>query len=368
MNRSMPRPSRIAACSAKTSARWSAASEWASPSGPIEPGDEDLPARDLARLAGELDPGAVDPLELVLEEELRQLLPVRAERVGLDQVRACADEARVEGLDALRRLQVRLLGAAQTRDCARDEDAHPAVAYHDRARGEALFEPAAHAGSTLLRTALWLRSARRWLVKQAGQPGTRDRSTTPPPRYSGCIRQSAPMRRGQLSRKRFGPYAAGPYRCNCGSLTGDSGGTGRRSRLMFFQGRVNSSSLRGTCPGSDPGRGRKGHARGTVPRSWSKGTRPLCRSALVTLLPGADGNHPAARSLGRRASARRSRLNGRLLVDNAAFHAAGDRHHLACHVTRELVRSEHDHLARHVLRLGDLAQRHRPRHSIERFG
>ena len=119
---------------------------------PDRAGDEDLPARDLARLAGELDPGAVDSLELVLQEELRQFLPVGAERVGLDQVRACADEARVEGLDALGRLQVRLLGAAQTRDCARDEDAHPAVADHDRARGEALFEPAAHAGSTLLRT------------------------------------------------------------------------------------------------------------------------------------------------------------------------------------------------------------------------
>jgi hypothetical protein len=38
------------------------------------------------------------------------------------------------------------------------------------------------------------------------------------------------------NRIRTGPNAARPLRrCNCGSLTGDSGGPGRRARLMFFR-------------------------------------------------------------------------------------------------------------------------------------
>ena len=113
-------------------------------------GYEDVAARDLARLARKLDARAVDPLELVLEEDLRQLVAVGAERVRLDQVGARAYETRMERLDALRRLEVRLLGAAQTRDCARDERPHAAVSDHHRAGGEALLEAAAHAGSTLL--------------------------------------------------------------------------------------------------------------------------------------------------------------------------------------------------------------------------
>src|SRR5439155_24161641 len=41
--------------------------------------DEDLAAGDLACLARELDPSAVDPLQLVLEVELGKLATVRAE-------------------------------------------------------------------------------------------------------------------------------------------------------------------------------------------------------------------------------------------------------------------------------------------------
>ncbi len=62
---------------------------------PDRTADEDVPARDLPRLAGQLDGSRVDPLELVLEEVVGQLAAVRAERVGLDQLGAGVDEADV---------------------------------------------------------------------------------------------------------------------------------------------------------------------------------------------------------------------------------------------------------------------------------
>ena len=96
------------------------------------PGDEDLPAGDLPCLARELHACAVDPLELVLEVLLGQFPPVCAERVRLDQVGPGADEARVQGDDALRRADVRLLGAAESRHGARDQYPHAAVGDDDR--------------------------------------------------------------------------------------------------------------------------------------------------------------------------------------------------------------------------------------------
>src|SRR5207302_11207259 len=66
-------------------------------------GDEDVAARDLTRLAGESRPGRIDHLELVLEEVLGELRPVRAERVRLDQLRTGADIAEVDIDDAFRR-------------------------------------------------------------------------------------------------------------------------------------------------------------------------------------------------------------------------------------------------------------------------
>ena len=77
------------------------------------PGDEHIAACDLACLAGELDPGRVDTLQLVLEEVTGQLAPVGAEGVRLDQLRAGVDKADVERDDGLGRPQVRLLRAAQ---------------------------------------------------------------------------------------------------------------------------------------------------------------------------------------------------------------------------------------------------------------
>jgi hypothetical protein len=79
---------------------------------PDRAADEDVAARDLARVAGQLHGSRVDALEVVLEVVLRELPPVRAERVGLDQVGARGDEADVGGDDRVRRAQVRLLGDA----------------------------------------------------------------------------------------------------------------------------------------------------------------------------------------------------------------------------------------------------------------
>jgi hypothetical protein len=114
------------------------------------PGDEDVPARHLARLARQLHARAVDPLELLLEVELRQLAPVGTEGVRLDQVGPGADEARVQGHDALRSAQIGLFRTAQARHGAGHEHAHAAVADDDRALLETGFETVAHAGSTLL--------------------------------------------------------------------------------------------------------------------------------------------------------------------------------------------------------------------------
>ncbi len=90
-------------------------------------GDENVAAGHLARVAGELDRGGVDPLEVVLEEVLRELAPVRAERVRLDQLGAGVDEGDVERDDRVGRAQVRLLRAAQAWHRGGDERAHASV-------------------------------------------------------------------------------------------------------------------------------------------------------------------------------------------------------------------------------------------------
>src|SRR5205085_4781237 len=71
-------------------------------------GDEDLAPGHLARVAGELHGGRVDPLELVLEEVVRELAAVCAEGVRLDELRARVDEADVERDDRVGRAEVRL--------------------------------------------------------------------------------------------------------------------------------------------------------------------------------------------------------------------------------------------------------------------
>ena len=96
-------------------------------------GDEDVAARDLPGLAGELDRRRVDPLEVVLEEVVGELAPVRAERVRLDQLGAGVDEADVQRDDRLGRPEVGLLGRAQPGDGGRDQRAHAAVGDDRRA-------------------------------------------------------------------------------------------------------------------------------------------------------------------------------------------------------------------------------------------
>src|SRR5947208_789252 len=70
----------------------------------------------------------VDPLELFLEVEGRELRAAGAERVRLDQLGARVDEAHVQRDDSLGRADVRLLGTAQPLHRARHECAHAAVA------------------------------------------------------------------------------------------------------------------------------------------------------------------------------------------------------------------------------------------------
>ena len=111
--------------------------------GPDRAGDEDVAAADLARLAREADPFAVHALEVLLEEVLRELRPVRAERVRLDQLGAGADVADVDGHDAVRRAYVRLLRRAQPGHGGRDERAHAAVR-HDRRAGRKPVDEAVH--------------------------------------------------------------------------------------------------------------------------------------------------------------------------------------------------------------------------------
>ena len=57
--------------------------------------DEDVPSRHFARLACEAHAGRVDLLERVVEQQPRQLAPVRPEGVRLDQLRARGDVPRV---------------------------------------------------------------------------------------------------------------------------------------------------------------------------------------------------------------------------------------------------------------------------------
>src|SRR5205809_1835881 len=129
----------------------------------------------------------------------------------------------------------------------------------------------------------------------------------------------------------WGPDAAGATSDD--SPQGDAGGARRRPRLRF----VGSSAA--------------------VPVPM------LSR----TPWPGTDGNQscgcgdcgagdedtPALFSM------RGGRARG-LLVDDAALHAAGDGHDLAGDVSGQLVRRQHDDLARDVVGLRNLAQRHRP--------
>ncbi len=112
-------------------------------------GDEHVAARDLPRLACQLDAGAVDVRELVLEVAGGELAAVGAERVRFDHVRPGLDEADVELDDGLGRAQVRLFGDADARHGAGDEDAHAPVRDERRAVGESLEEAVGHRRSLL---------------------------------------------------------------------------------------------------------------------------------------------------------------------------------------------------------------------------
>ena len=78
---------------------------------------------------------------------LRELRPVRAERVRLDQLRTRADVTEVHVDHTLRRAQVRLFRTAQPRDGACEQRAHPAVR-DDRRPVRKSFEESRHAGQS----------------------------------------------------------------------------------------------------------------------------------------------------------------------------------------------------------------------------
>ena len=75
------------------------------------PRDEDRRPGYLAGFPGKLHAGLDDLLESVVEEVGRELAAVGAERVGLDHLRASADEAHVGSSPRLPALEVRLLRA-----------------------------------------------------------------------------------------------------------------------------------------------------------------------------------------------------------------------------------------------------------------
>ena len=100
--------------------------------------DEDVTAAELARIPCELDAGRVDPFEIVLEEVVRELAPVCAERVRLDQLRAGIDEARVERDHGFGRSEICLLRTAETWHCCGEQRAHPPVAHDHGPSLEAL--------------------------------------------------------------------------------------------------------------------------------------------------------------------------------------------------------------------------------------
>ena len=103
-------------------------------------GDQHVAAGDVARLARQADARRVDRLELVIEELRRQLAPVGAEGVRLDQLGAGADVARVHRDHALGRAQVRLLGAAQAGRRPGQQRTHAAVGHDRRAAAQSLEE------------------------------------------------------------------------------------------------------------------------------------------------------------------------------------------------------------------------------------
>ncbi len=120
MNRSAPRPSRIRACSAN-------APPSCSPPGPIDP-----PMKTSRPVISRASRASFTPAELICSKSSsrkcwRQLVPVRPERVRLDQLGAGVDEAEVQRDDGLGRAEVRLLGAAQARDGRGEHDPHAAV-------------------------------------------------------------------------------------------------------------------------------------------------------------------------------------------------------------------------------------------------
>ena len=139
MKRSTPRASSARACSRKIERSASSAPVSARVVGERarsdRAGDENVLSRDLPGAARDLDRRAVDRLDPVLEAERAELLPVGAERVGLDDVRARLDVGQVRGENGVGIRKARLLhGSREAPSCASRYDPHGAVDHEDAGR------------------------------------------------------------------------------------------------------------------------------------------------------------------------------------------------------------------------------------------
>ena len=114
------------------------------PQRPDRAPDEHVTARQLTRLPRQLHRRGVDPLELVLEVVRRELPPVRAEGVRLDQLGAGLDEAHMQRHDRLRGPKIRLLGRPEPRHRRSQKRPHPPIAHDRGALREACLEARSH--------------------------------------------------------------------------------------------------------------------------------------------------------------------------------------------------------------------------------
>ncbi len=106
--------------------------------------DEHLAPGDLTRVSCELHAGRVDPLEVVLEKVLGQLVPVRTEGVRLDQLGAGVDEADVHRHDGVGCTEVGFLGAAQPGHRRGEHDSHSPVGDDWRPGAQAIGKAPGH--------------------------------------------------------------------------------------------------------------------------------------------------------------------------------------------------------------------------------
>ena len=113
------------------------------PSGPTEPGHEDVPAGHVAGLPGDLGAAPIQPAGLVGEPVGGEADAVGAERRGLDQVGAGREVLAMDGADQFRPREDQLVQRGALGEPAREQErAHRPVG-QQRTLGKAFAEPGA---------------------------------------------------------------------------------------------------------------------------------------------------------------------------------------------------------------------------------